>query len=176
MHVRNRIRPFPYRRSEHRCSTSGWNEIEQIFSGSTTGFTPDKIIDMQAALKDTYQANATWLARRSTIAELRKLKSPVETQGGQNYLIVPDFANAARSTMLGSPIVADPDMPAVASSALSLAYGDFARAYTIVNRRGLDVIRNPFRTSGKVIYQSTMRNGGDVTNFEAIKIMDNATS
>ena len=156
--------------------TTGWNDIEQIFSGSTSGFTSDKIIDLQAALKDAYQANATFLASRASIAALRKLKSPVTTSGGQDYLLVPDFANAAKVTMLGDPVIADPDMPAISSGSLSLAYGDFKRGYTIVNRRGLDVVRNPFRTSGKVIYQSTMRNGGDVTNFEAIKIMDCATS
>jgi HK97 family phage major capsid protein len=54
---------------------------------------------------------------------------------------------------------------------LIAAYGDFGRGYTIVDRVGLQVLRDPFTADGFVKFKTYKRVGGDVTNFDAFKIM-----
>ena len=72
--------------------------------------------------------------------------------------------------LLGKPVIFMDDMPAVAANALSVVYADFAQAYTILDRVGLQVLRDPFTNKGFVTYYTTQRVGGDVTSFDAIAI------
>jgi len=43
-------------------------------------------------------------------------------------------------------------------------------AYTICDRVGLQVLRDPYTNKGFVTYYTTQRVGGDVTNFDGIAI------
>ena len=61
-------------------------------------------------------------------------------------------------------------MPAVAANALSVVYADFSRAYTIVDRVGLQFLRDPYTAKPNVEVQARKRTGGDVTSFDAIVI------
>ncbi len=62
------------------------------------------------------------------------------------------------------------DVPAVAASALAIVFGNFRAAYTIVDRFGIRVLRDPFTSKPWVKFYTTKRVGGDVVNFEALKI------
>jgi len=123
------------------------------------------VIDLQHALKEGYGANAVWLANRLAIRDLRKLKD-VDGQ----YLWQPGLRAGSQDTLLGRPIHVASDMPAPAANSLSVAYGDFARGYQIVDRIGVRVLRDPFTAKPYVKFYTTKRVGGDVVNFEAIKL------
>jgi HK97 family phage major capsid protein len=62
-------------------------------------------------------------------------------------------------------------MPDIASGSLSIAFGDFARGYLIVDRVGIRVLRDPYSAKPYVLFYTTKRVGGGVQNFEAIKLM-----
>jgi HK97 family phage major capsid protein len=144
---------------------TGDGEIEQVNSGSAAAVTGDGLIDLQDALKEPYQPNASWLMRRATVSAVRKLKD------SQNqYLWQPGLGKGVPDVLLGNPIVKGADMPAVAANALAIAYGDFRRGYTIVDRAGIRVLRDPLTTKGFVKFYTTKRTGGDVVLCEAIKI------
>ena len=66
------------------------------------------------------------------------------------------------------------DMPAVVADSLSIAFGDMRQAYTIVDRAGLRVLRDPFTAKPFILFYTTKRTGGDVTNFEALVIQKTA--
>jgi HK97 family phage major capsid protein len=68
------------------------------------------------------------------------------------------------------------DMPDIASNSFSIAFGDFARGYLIVDRVGINVLRDPFSAKPYVLFYTTKRVGGGVQNFEAIKLMKFAAS
>ena len=57
-----------------------------------------------------------------------------------------------------------------AANSLSIAYGDFRAGYQIVDRVGVRVLRDPFTAKPFVKFYTTKRVGGDVVNFEAIKL------
>ncbi len=73
--------------------------------------------------------------------------------------------------MLKKPFVIFSDMADVAAAALPLAYGDFRKGYTIVDRIGIRILRDPYSNKPYVQYYSTKRVGGAVSNFEAFKIL-----
>ena len=74
------------------------------------------------------------------------------------------------NTILGYPYVQATDMPDVGSNAFPVLFGDFSRAYMIVDRTALAVSRDPFTqaTSGNVRYVARRRVGGQVVQAEAI--------
>lgn len=158
-------------------SAAVWDRIERIATGVSGAFdTPgndgaDVLIDMIFALKDAYLAGSTFLMRRTTEAAVRKLKD-----GDGNYLWQPDFQNLKATQLLGFPIRRAEDMPAIAANSLSIAFGNFAEAYQIVDRGGIRVLRDPFTTKGRVKFYTTKRVGGDVVNFEAVKLLRFATT
>ena len=62
-------------------------------------------------------------------------------------------------------------MPAAAANSLSIAFGNFKEAYTIVDRAGIRVLRDPYTDKPNVIFYTTKRVGGAVVNFDAIKLL-----
>jgi len=144
------------------------NKIEQrLGSDSTAGFNADDLIDLQTDLHDEYQNGAVWACRRKTFAELLKLKDA----NGQYLLDRQLLFNGGKRVILGSDLVLMADMPAVATGALSIAYGNFKAGYTIVDRIGIRVLRDPYSSKPYIEFYTTMRSGGGVTNFEAIKLL-----
>lgn len=142
------------------------DKIEQVNAGASGALAASNLIDVQAALKEAYQGGAVWGMKRATYGKVLQLKGndqfyfgPVMLRDGQ-----------AQIQLLGKPVVFMDDMEAVGNDNLCVVYGDFRRAYTIVDKTGLQVLRDPFTSKGFVEYYTTMRVGGDVTNFDAIKI------
>jgi HK97 family phage major capsid protein len=145
--------------------------IEQIASGIAADFTLDSFIRTQSALKDFYAAGAVWAMRRATVG-LVMLKK--DGKGG--YLWQPNVQLGKPAVLLGHEVHNFADMPAMEADALAVAFGNFRICYTIVDRRGLVTLRDPYTKKGSVKFYTTKRVGGDVTNFEAIKIMKIAAS
>lgn len=140
--------------------------VERIVSGNATLLTADGLINLQNALIQEYDMNATWGMKRSTFGGVMILK---DTNG--RYLLNPRvLAEGAEKILLGKPVVLMDDMPAVAASALSVVYADFNEFYTIVDRFGIRVLRDPYTAKPYIVFYTTKRTGGTVTNFEAGKI------
>lgn len=147
-------------------------KIEQIALGGASDVTADGLISLQAALKEEYQVNATWLMKRASYGNVLKLK------GSDNYFFSTSLLRDGQTqlTLLGRPVVFADDMAAIASNALSVAYGDFSRAYTIVDRVGIQTLRDAYTAKGYVKFFTTVRVGGAVTSYDALKLGKVATS
>lgn len=152
-------------------STPGTYErdrIRQINTGAATTVSADGFISQQNAIKEAYQARAIWMMKRSTFGEALKLK------GSDNYFFSPVLLRDGQAAMqlLGKNVVFADDIPAVGAGNIAVAYGDFGTGYTIYDRVGLQVIRDPFvlAGSGRVRFVTYKRVGGDVTNFEAFNL------
>ena len=104
---------------------------------------------------------------RSVVQAARLLKESTTDQ----YLWQPGLAAGADDTLLGVPVRQATDMPVAATDSLSVALADFSRAYTIVDRIGIRTLRDPFTDKPFVKFYTTKRVGGDVVNFDAIKLL-----
>ncbi len=157
-------------------SSYAWGKVGYIASGASGAFASsnpsDKLIDLQHALKPAYRNGATWLMSDTTLGTLRQMKDA----SGQYYLWQPDPLVGFGGRLLGSPVETDDYMPTIAANSYSLAYGNFQRGYTIVDRRGTAVIRDPLTKKGTTKFHFSRRTGGGITNFEAIKVMKFAAS
>ena len=141
-------------------------KIEQIDSGAVGAIDADAMFDLQGALKADYNGNARFFFNRATLTDIRKLKD-----GQGNYLWEPGFNGGVGPTLLGKQYALFEDMPALATDSLSVAYGDMREAYQIVDRTGIRVLRDPYTARPYVSFYTTKRTGGDVVNYEALKLM-----
>ena len=147
-------------------------QIEQVVSGSASAITYDGMVDVQNALKEPYQANASWLYKRATNAAILKIK---DLEGRPIFNMTYDKNAGLRPTLMGQPAYFGNDLPTIASNALAVAYADFKRAYQIVDRTGIRVLRDPYTAKPYVMYYTTSRVGGAVINHEAIKLLKIST-
>lgn len=150
---------------------TAWGQIEQINTGSATGVDYEGLIRISTSLKEFYHARASWLMRRSSVADCMLLK---DGDGRYIFAVANEKAGFPMSLM-GYSLRMAADMPAFASGALGIAFGDFYSGYTIVDRLGMSVLRDPFTADPFVVFKTRLRVGGDVTNFEAIKLGKCAT-
>tara|TARA_Y100001937_G_C7132414_1_gene338257 strand:- start:1510 stop:2727 length:1218 start_codon:yes stop_codon:yes gene_type:complete len=137
-------------------------------SGDNSLLKADGLIDLVHAVKSPYGANGTFVFNRTTLAAIRKLK---DTAGQYVFQAGMMLTSGVPNTILGYPYVEMPDMPDVAGSAKPVAFGDFSRAYMVVDRVALSVLRDPFTqiTTGIVRYVARRRVGGQVVLPEAIR-------
>lgn len=149
------------------ASGTNWGQIQQVNSGSSGAVTSDAIISLFYALKDSYSKRANFLMNRTVVQSIRLLKQATTNQ----YMWQPGLAAGAPDTLMGVPVHMASDMPIAASNSLSIAVGDFQSAYQIVDRQGISILRDPFTEKPFVKFYATKRVGGDVVNFDAIKLM-----
>jgi len=145
--------------------------IEQFDTGVNGGFAAspdggDVLIDALYGLKMQYRNNATWFMNRATTGEVRKLK---DSDGA--YIWAPGLAAGQPATVLGYGQASFEDMPDIATGALSIAVGDMRSAYQIVDRIGIRILRDPYTAKPYVIFYTTKRVGGDVVDFDALKLV-----
>jgi len=141
-------------------------KVEQVNSGVLGAIKADGIISLTNALKQEYEANAVFMMKRVTWGDVLKLKD-----GVGNYLLnIEMLPEGAGLMLMGKRVWFANDMPVIANNSLSIIYGDFGVGYTIVDRIGIRVLRDPFTDRPFIVFYTTKRVGGTVTNYEALKI------
>ena len=135
-------------------------------SSTSATIDADDVILLTGDLKVGY--SPVYVMNRLTLADLRTKKS---TDGV--FLWQPGLNGVVANTINGFPYLIANDMPDIAANSLSMAFGDFRRGYTIVDRTGLSVVRDEFTQKKKAIVEFTLHrwNTGQVTLPEAIKIL-----
>ena len=148
------------------ASGTSWGQIQQVNSGTSGQVTADSLITLFYSLKDAYMRRANFLMNRSTIQQVRLLKATTN-----QYIWQPSLVAGSPDTLLGVPVYMAADMPVAAAGSLSVAVGDFQSAYQIVDRQGISILRDPFTEKPFIKFYATARVGGDVVNYDALKLM-----
>ena len=143
------------------------SSVSEVNSGHASTLLADGLISLVHSIKSEYGRNGTFLFNRSTLAAIRKLK---DTAGQYVFQAGMSLQGGATNTILGQPYLEVTDMPDVGAGTYPIAYGDFRRAYMIVDRVQLAVLRDVYTqaTSGNVRYIARRRVGGQVVLPEAI--------
>ena len=135
---------------------------------STSGvITGDDVLLLSGDLKVGY--NPMYAMNRQTLAFLRTLKGSTN----DHYLWQVGLGPTQPNTLAGAPYMIMQDMPSIAANSLSLMYADFARGYTIIDRTGLQVIRDDLTRKKNNIIELTFHryNHGQVVLPEAFKVL-----
>lgn len=93
-----------------------------VTAAGVAAVTSDELIDLYHSLAVPYRKGAVWVIKDSSVKAIRKLK---ETTG--QYLWQPGLAAGQPDTLLGAPVVVDPNMPAMTTGLKSIAFGDFSK-------------------------------------------------
>lgn len=121
----------------HLATGTGSSQPAGVVTGSSLGvtgsasvsgaFSADNLIDVYYSVIEPYRRSPKcgWLMRDATVGAARKLKG-----SDNNYLWQPGLQVGAPDMLLGKPVYADPNIAAVALSAKSVIFGDFAAYFT----------------------------------------------
>lgn len=144
-----------------------WGKVGYITSGNASLVNDlDKLIDLQHALKPVYRNGAAWLMNDATLATIRKMKD-----GDGNYIWVPGLKDGAPDTLLGKPVEIDDNVDDIGANKYPIFFANFKRAYLIIDRQGVRVLRDPYTTKPYVLFYTTKRVGGGIVMYEAIKAL-----
>lgn len=88
-----------------------------IVAAASTAVTADEIIDLQDAVKDSYQDGAYFIMNRSTRNAIRKLKD-----GQGNYLLNKDYQARWGYTLLGKDLYTSDNMPGLEAGKIAVYY------------------------------------------------------
>jgi len=124
------------------------------------------MITLMHALPTFYAMNGVWVLNRATLGSVRKMKD-----ADKGYIWAPGVAVGQPNTILGHPYVEMPDMPNEGANTFPIAFGDFARAYTLVDRVAMTMLRDPYTqaASGNIRLWFRRRLGGQIVLAEAVR-------
>ncbi|MDX2277724.1 MAG: phage major capsid protein [Hyphomonadaceae bacterium] len=138
-------------------------------SASNFGSYLDKFIDLISRLRSKYRQNARWLYNALTEAPIRKIKD-----SDNNYMWQPSNQLGVPASFLGYPATVCDHMPDIADGAIPVTFGDYKRAYQIIDRAGIRTLRDPYTAKPYVLFYMTKRVGGGHLITEAFKGLQTA--
>ncbi len=144
-----------------------WGNIEQIKSGNKNQITYESILKTIYSLNDNHRSKSSIIMNKQTTFMLRSLKN---TSTGE-YIWSPCLTSGGNDSIIGVPILHSDNMPSPVNGQIALAIGDFKEGYMIVDRQNIKLMRDPFTEKPFVKFYITKRVGGDVKNFDAIKLL-----
>ncbi|NRQ18761.1 phage major capsid protein [Ensifer sesbaniae] len=145
------------------ASLGGLNETADVIAD---------IVDLYYSLPTQYAMNGSWLLSRPTIAKIRKA-ADTSTQRGTIWS--DSLAVGTPPRLLGAPVYEAPglathDSTGASTVGASALFGDFSAGFRVVDRVGLDVMRDDFTgaANGIVKFHARKRVGSSVVLPEAI--------
>ena len=130
------------------------------------------LLKLRTDLPEPYWAGAKYYMNRTTLGEILSINDGNDrplfgTPDGRMPLVIG-----------GIPIVVSTSMPDIAANAFPIAYGDLRRTYTIYDRQGIIMQRDPYtqNVSGLVRILAFKRTGAAVIDDTAIRVLKIATS
>lgn len=141
--------------------------VRAVKTGAAGDLTnPDRVVQMVYRLKQAYRRNATWLLDRTGQEKVRLLKQD------NKYVWRPGLEPGQPDRLLGYPVSECNDLPAWGVDGnITGVFGDIARAYQIVDRVQMSVLRDPYTAKPMVKFYMRRRVGGDVISFDPLVYM-----
>jgi HK97 family phage major capsid protein len=162
----------------HFVTGDNTGKPQGVIPGATTGvtgaggvagaFTADNLIDLMFSVLPQHRAKGYWLMSDTALAAVRKLKA----SGTGEYLFQPALVAGTPDTLLGRPVVTDPNVAVPASDAKSVAFGNF-EAYAIRDVRAVrfEASEHYAFNQDVVTYRAILRTDGRwIGDASAIKV------
>jgi len=160
---------------QNPVGSESWGELGYVATGVAGGFPvtdpTDALIDLIYAPKAAYRAKGRFVMNKASVSAVRKFKDA----DGQ-YIWQPGTSAGEAASLMGYPVTEAEDMPDIGTDQPAMAFGDFERGYLVVDRQGVQVLRDPYSAKPYVLFYTTRRVGGGVQDFDAIKLLKIATS
>ena len=139
-----------------------------VTAASATAITADELIELQAQVKQVYQANACWTMASETFTSLKKLK---DSNG--RYLLQDDVTGEFPYRLLGKPVYLSDNMPKLAAGASAVLYGDYSGLS--VNLRediSIQVLREKYATQHAIGVVAWFEFDSKVTDSQKLAVLN----
>ena len=139
-----------------------------VTAASATAITADELIELQAQVKQVYQANACWTMAPETFTSLKKLK---DSNG--RYLLQDDVTGEFPYRLLGKPVYLSDNMPKLAAGASAVLYGDYSGLS--VNLRediSIQVLREKYATKHAIGVVAWFEFDSKVTDSQKLAVLN----
>ena len=150
--------------------TRAFGTLQHILSGAAAGVTADAIIKLVYTLRKVHRNGAKFMMNNNSLFAIRILK---DSEG--NYLWRPGLELGQPSSLAGYGVAENEQMPDIAADAKAIAFGNFKRGYTIVDRIGTRILRDPYTKKPFVGFYTTKRTGWMLVDSQAIKLLQIGT-
>lgn len=138
-----------------------------LTAAAAAAITADELIELQAKIKQAYQANACWTMNPATFTLIKKLKD-----ANNRYLLQDDVTGEFPYRLLGKPVFLSDNMPVVAASAKTVLYGDYSGLS--VNFReniSIQVLREKYATQHAIGVVSWFEFDSRVTDNQKLAVL-----
>jgi len=147
-----------------------------LFDGPTeSADVLNDIVDTFYALPSAYAQRGSWLLNRQTMGAIRKA---ADIATGRGSIWSDGLANGTPAMLLGRPVYEANDLDTHGSTATGgtgvvAAFGDIASTYQVVDRVGLQIMRDDFTgaSTGVVKFHARRRVGGKTVLPEATVLL-----
>ena len=139
-----------------------------VTAASATAITADELIELQAQVKQVYQANACWTMAPETFTSLKKLK---DSNG--RYLLQDDVTGEFPYRLLGKPVYLSDNMLKLAAGASAVLYGDYSGLS--VNLRediSIQVLREKYATQHAIGVVAWFEFDSKVTDSQKLAVLN----
>ena len=138
-----------------------------VTTAGATAITFDEILDLFYSLKAPYRNKSVFVMNDATVKAIRKLKD-----GQGQYLWQPSLQAGTPDTILNRPIYTSAYVPAIASAAKTIVFGDLSY-YWVADRQGrvFKRLNELYAVTGQVGFVATQRVDGKLILPEAVKVL-----
>lgn len=147
-----------------------WGALGYVTTGAAGDFNrtdpADAVVDLVYSLGARYRSNAVFVMNSKTAGTVRKMK---DADG--RFLWSESISTEQPARLMGYRVITSEDMPDIAPDRTAIAFGDFRAGYTVAQRADMRILRDPYSAKPHVQFYASVRVGGDVTDFAAIKLL-----
>ena len=145
-------------------------QVVKTGTAASLGATADDVINTLRGLvlstKTGYLTGAKFMMNRATHSVLVDMKN-----ADGEYFLQRDIATAAGTKIFGYDIVINEDMADIGAGNMPIIFGDFGSAYSIIDRVGVSVLRDPYSAYGAISFYTRKRVGSMTLNTESLKVL-----
>lgn len=135
----------------------------QVTSTSANVIAGDDFAKMFTSLKVPYRTNCAWAFNSTSLYQILILKTAVTGE----YLWVPGIQGGIPNMIYGRPFIICESLPSAAADVLPVYLVDWQKAYYIVDRSGIQLLRDDYTSWPVVNFNMRKRVGGQVVKSEA---------
>lgn len=133
---------------------------------NTTALSVENLIALFYSLPDYYARNAKFIMHRTTAEKIMMLKDESGRFVWQQYL-----SDECSGKIMGLDVVISPNMPRFENGNTIIALGDFKRAYQIIDKNAIRILRDPFTDKPLVKFYAYKCVGGGIILPEAMRFL-----
>ncbi|PHM60076.1 phage major capsid protein [Xenorhabdus ishibashii] len=143
-----------------------WGKLQHLLLKKPTEVTADEIMKLIYTMRKVYRSGSKFMMNNNTLFQVRTLK---DAQG--NYLWQPGLQLGQPSALLGYGIAENEQFSDVVAESTPIAFGNFKRCYTILDRIGVRMLRDPYTHKPFVHFYTTKRVGSMLVDSNAVKLL-----